>query len=115
MRNNLQLYIDGTWVQPKSTTVIDVINPADETVVGQVALGDASDVDDAVSAARRALETYSLTSIEERISLFDRIIAAYDKRASDLALAVTDEMGAPQWLSEQLQVTVGVAHFLPFR
>jgi aldehyde dehydrogenase (NAD+) len=111
MRNNLQFYIDGTWVQPKSTTVIDVINPADETVVGQVALGDASDVDDAVSAARRAFETYSLTSIEERISLFDRIIAAYDKRASDLALAVTDEMGAPQWLSEQLQVTVGVAHF----
>lgn len=111
MRNNLQFYIDGTWVQPKSTTVIDVINPADETVVGQVALGDASDVDDAVSSARRAFETYSLTSIEERISLFDRIIAAYDKRAGDLALAVTDEMGAPQWLSEQLQVTVGVAHF----
>ncbi len=111
MRNNLQFYINGAWVQPKSTAVIDVINPADESVVGQVALGDASDVDDAVSAARKAFETYSLTSIEERISLFDRIISAYEKRVSDLALAVTDEMGAPRWLSEQLQVTVGVAHF----
>jgi aldehyde dehydrogenase (NAD+) len=111
MRNNLQFYIDGSWVQPNGTTVIDVINPANEAAIGQVALGDANDVDDAVSAARKAFETYSRISIEERISLFDRIIAAYEKRASDLALAVTDEMGAPQWLSEQLQVTVGVAHF----
>ncbi len=54
MRNNLQFYIDGAWVQPKGATVIDVINPADEAVIGQVALGDASDVDDAVSAARKA-------------------------------------------------------------
>jgi aldehyde dehydrogenase (NAD+) len=111
MRNNLLFYIDGSWVEPASDGVIDVINPADESVVGRVALGDASDVDKAVTAARRAFETYSLTSIEERIALFDRIIAAYEKRAGDLALAVTQEMGAPQWLSEQLQVTVGLAHF----
>lgn len=111
MRNNLQFYIDGAWVKPASDAVLDVINPADESVVGKVALGDASDVDKAVSAARKAFETYSLTSVADRIALFDRIIAAYEKRAGDLATAVTDEMGAPQWLSEQLQVTVGVAHF----
>ncbi|XAH21111.1 aldehyde dehydrogenase family protein [Xylophilus sp. GW821-FHT01B05] len=111
MRSNLQFYIGGSWVQPASDTVLDVINPADESVVGKVALGDASDVDKAVSAARQAFETYSSTSVEERIALFDRIIAAYEKRAGDLATAVTDEMGAPQWMSEQLQVTVGLAHF----
>lgn len=111
MRNNLQLYIDGSWVQPASDTVLDVINPADESVVGKVALGGASDVDKAVSAARKAFETYSLTSVEERIALFDRIIASYEKRAGDLATAVTAEMGAPQWMSEQLQVTAGLAHF----
>lgn len=111
MRNNLQFYIDGSWVQPTSDAVLDVINPADQCVVGQVALGDASDVDKAVAAARKAFETYSRTSVAERIALFDRIIAAYEKRAGDLALAVTDEMGAPPWLSEQLQVPVGLAHF----
>lgn len=111
MRNNLHFYIDGSWVEPRGSAVIDVINPADEAVVGQVAMGDASDVDDAVSAARAAFETYSRTSIADRVSLFDRIIASYEKRAGDLALAVTEEMGAPQWLSEQLQVTAGLAHF----
>ena len=30
MRSNLQFYINGAWVQPKSTAVIGVINPADE-------------------------------------------------------------------------------------
>ncbi|RFB87546.1 aldehyde dehydrogenase family protein [Rhizobium leguminosarum bv. trifolii] len=111
MRENLQFYIDGAWVKPTSDVVLDVINPADATVAGQVALGDATDVDKAVSAARTAFETYSLTSIEERIALLDRIITSYEKRAADLALAVTEEMGAPQWLSEQLQVTAGLAHF----
>ena len=111
MRNNLHFYIDGSWVQPASDSVMDVINPAAESVVGRVALGDVGDVDKAVSAARKAFETYSLTSVEERIALFDRIIAAYEKRKDDLALAVTEEMGAPQWLSEQLQVTAGLAHF----
>ncbi|WP_339421140.1 MULTISPECIES: aldehyde dehydrogenase family protein [unclassified Pseudomonas] len=111
MRNNIELYINGSWVRPVRNNVLDVINPADESVIGKVALGDTSDVDIAVSAARKAFETYSLTSVEERIALFDRIIASYEKRAGDLATAVTAEMGAPQWMSEQLQVTAGLAHF----
>lgn len=45
-----------------------------------------------------------------RLALFDRIIAAYQLRAHDLAIAVSDEMGAPLWLAEQLQVTAGLAH-----
>lgn len=111
MRNNLQFYIDGSWEEPSSDAVLEVINPADESVVGQVALGDADDVDKAVSAARKAFATYSQTSVAERIALFDRIIAAYERRMGDLAIAISEEMGAPQWLAEQLQATVGIAHF----
>lgn len=111
MRSNLQFYIDGSWVQPSSRAVIDVINPADESVAGQVALGDGHDVDKAVAAARKAFETFSLTSVEERLALLDRIIAAFQRRIGDLALAVSEEMGAPLWLAEQLQAPVGLAHF----
>ncbi|MCK1479509.1 aldehyde dehydrogenase family protein [Bradyrhizobium sp. 197] len=111
MRSNRQFYIDGSWVQPSSHAVIDVINPADESVAGQVALGDANDVDKAVAAARKAFETFSQTSVEERLALLDRIIAAYQRRIGDLALAVSEEMGAPLWLAEQLQAPVGLVHF----
>lgn len=110
MRNCLQFYINGSWVEPAGDTVIDVINPADESVSGQVAIGDARDVDQAVAAARSAFETFSLTSVEDRLALFDRIIAAYQRRAGDLARAVSEEMGAPLWLAEQYQVPVGLGH-----
>lgn len=112
MRNNLQFYINGSWVKPNGDAVLDVINPADESVAGQVALGEASDVDKAVLAARAAFKTFSQVSVDERLAIFDRIIAAYQKRAGDLAVAVSEEMGAPLWLAEQLQVPAGLGHIL---
>ncbi|CDZ42355.1 Aldehyde dehydrogenase [Neorhizobium galegae bv. officinalis] len=110
MRNNLQFYIDGSWVPPVSDTVIDVINPADATVAGQVAIGCDRDVDIAVKAARAAFTTFSSMSVEDRLGLFDRVISEYQRRADDLALAVSEEMGAPLWLAQQYQVPVGLGH-----
>ena len=43
----------------------------------EVALGSKADVDKAVAAAKRAFETYSQTSREERIALLEKIIAIY--------------------------------------
>jgi aldehyde dehydrogenase (NAD+) len=110
MREALQLYIDGRWVAPTGSRVIDVIDPADAGIAGRVALGDASDVDAAVMAARRAFDSFSRTTARERAELLDAIIAAYTKRASDLAEAVTAEMGAPAWLASGAQVPIGIAH-----
>jgi aldehyde dehydrogenase (NAD+) len=41
-------------------------------------------------------------SVDDLLALFDRIIIAYQKGAGDLAMAVSEEMGAPHWLAEQL-------------
>ena len=43
MRNNLQFYIDGSWVEPSEVKTLDVVNPADESVAGKVAIGSAAD------------------------------------------------------------------------
>jgi aldehyde dehydrogenase (NAD+) len=111
MRNDLQFYIGGSWVAPYSDETIDVINPADASVAGKVAMGTAVDVDRAVAAARKAFETFSQSSVDDRIALLDRVIAAYQKRSADLARAISMEMGAPAWLAEQVQVPAGLAHF----
>ncbi|WP_375250592.1 aldehyde dehydrogenase family protein [Sphingomonas sp.] len=111
MREALQFYIDGRWVAPRKSRVIDVIDPADAGIAGRVALGDASDVDDAVMAARRAFDGFSRSSVRERAELLDAIIAVYTKRSGDLAGAVTAEMGAPMWLASGAQVPIGIAHF----
>ncbi|SFI71086.1 aldehyde dehydrogenase family protein [Caulobacter sp. UNC279MFTsu5.1] len=110
MRDYLQFYIDGQWVQPKGKATVDVINPATEAVAGRVTLGTAEDVDIAVRAARKAFATYSQTSREERIDLLERIIAEYQKRFEDMAKAITEEMGAPSWLAQRAQAAMGIAH-----
>jgi aldehyde dehydrogenase (NAD+) len=110
MRDDLKFFIDGKWVAPSELHILDVINPADESVAGRIALGTAEDVDRAVRAARRAFTRYSTSSRQERLALLDRIIAVYERRAPELAAAITLEMGAPAWLAEQIQVVLGLTH-----
>src|SRR5690606_1068981 len=86
------------------------INPATEDVAGHISLGSAEDVDRAVKAAKKAFETWSRTSREERIDVMERIIAEYQKRYEDMAKAITEEMGAPAWLAQRAQAAMGVGH-----
>ena len=110
MRDALQFYIGGRWVDPVEASTLDVINPATEQSAGRVSLGSAADVDKAVAAARAAFESYSQTSREERIALLERIAGEYQKRYADIAAAITEEMGAPAALSNKAQAAVGTAH-----
>jgi len=57
-----KLYIDGAWVPSSGTATVDVINSATEEVMGRVPEATPDDVDKAVQAAKRALETWSPTS-----------------------------------------------------
>ena len=110
MRESLQFYIDGAWVDPAAPRLFDVINPATEKPIGMIALGNAADVDRAVHAAQTAFPAYARTSRQERIELFEAIIAAYRGRRSELALAITEEMGAPAALAQNLHAMVGNLH-----
>jgi len=110
MREYLKFYIDGRWVDPAEPKTLDVINPATEQVCGKIALGSSADVDRAVKAARKAFASWSLSSREERLKVFQRILEEYQKRAADLAAAITEEMGAPAALANGFQVGLGVGH-----
>jgi aldehyde dehydrogenase (NAD+) len=107
-----RFYIDGAWVSPPGRRELAVINPATEQEIGKIMLGAAEDVDVAVKAARAAFETYSETSREERIALLERIIAVYKKRMQDVALAISDEMGAPMKFALNSQAGSGLGHFV---
>lgn len=109
-RDYLKFYIDGVWVDPATSAMIEVVNPATEAVCGRIAAGSAADIDRAVKAARRAFATYSQTSREDRIALLERILDEYRKRLDDVADAITEEMGAPTALAHKAQAAVGVVH-----
>ena len=107
-----KFYIDGQWVDPVNPKSRPVINPATEAAMYEIALGSAADVDKAVSAARRAFDTFSQTTREERIALLTRIIEVYKTRAKELGAAISDEMGAPLGFAEKFQVGAGLGHIV---
>ena len=110
MRDYLKFYINGAWVDPVTPKSIDVINPATEQPAGRISMGSAADVDKAVKAARAAFDTWSKTSVDERIALFEKLIEEYKKRYADMAAAITEEMGAPVALAQKAQAAMGVGH-----
>ena len=113
MREYLKFYIDGQWVEPsEALKTLDIENPANEEIVGRIALGSAADVDKACKAAKKAFGPWSNTRPEERIKVLQRILMEYQKRFGDLAKAITEEMGAPMSLSQSAQVPVGMAHLM---
>jgi aldehyde dehydrogenase (NAD+) len=111
MQKYLQHYIDGRWVDSSEPKMLEVMNPATDEPIAQIALGGAKDVDLAVNAARRAFETFSRTTREQRLDLLKRIVASYQKRYDELATTISKEMGAPIWLSKAAQAATGLGHF----
>ena len=110
MRNYVKFFINGSWVEPADRYIVEVENPATETIVGRIALGGEADVDRAVAAARKAFASFSELDRDERLALLQRILVEYERRSDDLVAAVTEEMGAPKGLSERAQVPVGAIH-----
>jgi aldehyde dehydrogenase (NAD+) len=110
MQERLQFYIDGKWVDPVTPATIDVINPATEEAFARISLGSKADVDKAVAAARKAFETWSRTTREERVALLQKIMAVYQTKYDAIAKAISEEMGAPMWLSKAAQAATGLGH-----
>ena len=105
-----KFYIDGQWVDPAQPKDFKVISPATEEPAGVISMGSAVDVDRAVAAARRAFDSFSQTTREERRGLLETILKVYKKRYADVANAIRDEMGAPVKLANGGQAGVGVGH-----
>lgn len=115
MRDYLNFYINGRWVEPDSAEVIEVVNPATEAAYARVANGNVADVDRAVAAASAAFESWSVTTVEERLKVIDRIIETYQARLDDLGQAISEEMGAPLKFAVKAQAGSGLAHFKAIR
>ena len=111
MKSCRQFYIDGKWVDPVKPHDFPVINPATEEPIATISLGTAADVDKAVAAARRAFGSFSETSVESRLALLNRIIEVYQSKYDELAETISQEMGAPMWLSKAAQAAAGLGHF----
>ncbi|MBL6940124.1 MAG: aldehyde dehydrogenase family protein [Alphaproteobacteria bacterium] len=110
MQERLQFYIDGKWVNPTTPKTLDVINPATEEPFARISMGSKADVDKAVAAARKAFETWSRTTREQRLAILQKVMGVYQTKYEEIAKAISMEMGAPMWLSKAAQAATGMGH-----
>ena len=85
--------IDGELVTTDAT--LEVLNPANEQVVGLVPACGPDELDRAVAAARKAFKTWRKTSFEERQAVVQGIAGAIKANADELFRLLTTEQGKP--------------------
>jgi acyl-CoA reductase-like NAD-dependent aldehyde dehydrogenase len=101
-----QLFIDGKWTAPQSDSVISVISPHSEAVIGHAASAGPADVNRAVEAARAAFDTGPWPRMRpaERIEALGRLAGIYKERRADMAALISAEIGAPISFAKMAQV-----------
>ena len=95
MHTREHLYIDGSWVDSTDEGSIEVINPANEEIIGSVPVGSAADVEAAVAAAKAAFPEWSKTSVEDRVDYLNKLSLAIKERTEELTELITSEVGTP--------------------
>jgi len=108
---HLENYIGGNLIGPLSGHFIDNIDPATGEVYGQVPDSNEKDVEIAVHAAQKAFPSWSVTTVEERFRILNRIAELIDAHLDELALAETNDNGKPLWLSKKVDIPRASANF----
>ncbi|WMI60036.1 aldehyde dehydrogenase family protein [Streptomyces rochei] len=103
------MYIDGAWRDADGRDAIDVVNPADGQVIGQVPAGTALDVDTAVRAARAALPGWSATPPAERAARLSALRDVLVARKDEIAETITAELGSPLKFSQAVHAAAPIA------
>ncbi|WP_299771575.1 aldehyde dehydrogenase family protein [uncultured Pseudoteredinibacter sp.] len=79
----------------EGVSAIDVINPADETVVAKCAVADEAMLNEAVESAQLAYQSWRKLSFAERGAYIKKLTAAVEENAEDFARILTQEQGKP--------------------
>lgn len=105
-----QAYINGAWVPLAGKDSLALTNPATEQVFAHIQLGNSTDTDHAVQAARQAFNSGAAGSVAQRIALLNRILALIAARQDELAQLLSLEMGAPIHYALSAHVPLAAAH-----
>ena len=103
-------FIGGAWVTSESDE-IEVIEPATGELLGSVRAATPAQIDDAVTAARQAFESWRRTPVIERVELCRRAFEICLERAEEIAVLITRETGKTIRESREEMVEYTADHF----
>lgn len=93
MKTVNRIYVNGEFVSPHGTEIYELINPSTNQKIGQVTLADVTDTKNAIAAAKAAFQTFSKSTVSERIGYLTKLKTAIEKRKQDFIDAMIEEYG----------------------
>jgi aldehyde dehydrogenase (NAD+) len=102
-------YIGGKWTSPHD--LFDVINPANSQTIARVSQGSISDIDAAVSAARKALKGWQALGTHGRARHLYGLARSVQKNSRLLAVLESMDNGKPIRETRDIDVPLVARHF----
>lgn len=90
-----KIYVNGEWIASDGKDRLTVVNPSTEEPIATIPRGTARDVELAAQAARTAFDSWSQTSLQERIDILAKAAQHLLSRADEITRAVVTEVGHP--------------------
>ncbi len=88
-------FIDGKWHKSSTGETYEVINPANEEIIGKASKASSDDVDKALLSAQKGLEVWKKTPPWQRAYILRRIADKMREKQDILAKWMTLEVGKP--------------------
>ncbi len=111
MANRFHNYIAGAWTE--GATWSPNRNPSDlSDIIGEYAQADVGGTNDAVAAARQAFQTWSVSSIQDRANILDKVGSDILARKDEIGRLLAREEG--KTLPEGIGETVRAGHIFKF-
>ncbi len=107
----LHNYINGELVEPVSKKYLDNYEPATGEVYSLLPDSDDRDVQLAFDAAKNAFETWSKTSLENRMLILMKVADGIEKRMDEFVAAESKDNGKPQKLARAVDIPRAVSNF----
>jgi aminomuconate-semialdehyde/2-hydroxymuconate-6-semialdehyde dehydrogenase len=104
-------YINGEFIPPLSGGYLDNVEPATGMVYSLCPDSDERDVELAYDAAKSAFETWSKTSLEERMLILMKIADGIEKRMEEFVVAESRDNGKPLKLARAVDIPRAISNF----
>ena len=88
-----KIYVNGEFVTPHGTAILDMISPVTNQKTGEIRLGDEVDTQNAVAAAKETFKTFSKTTREQRLAYLAKLHLVVSGRARGLTDVMVEEYG----------------------
>ena len=113
-QDHFDLYIKGKWVPAKDGATFQTRCPANGELLADCAQATREDVDEAVSAAWDAFQSWRNVTTNERAAILNRIADVIEANAEHLAMVESMDNGKPIRETMAIDIPYSARHFRYF-